>query len=171
MITTRLCTSSDYASVATLWNARRLDPNSCWSIAEATDDAYVGLLAVMGTTIYLALDDETPVGFGLWFGRADAFQLVGFVADDDAVYYRLMVAYCDAGLALGATSGFGDLGMAMTAERARMDALAVITFEPIGFEPLAPGGDPANRVPRVLRAECDLAVLRQAALQFLETLP
>jgi phytoene dehydrogenase-like protein len=97
-------------------------------------------------------------------------RLAALQADDEPVYYRLMAAFCDWAIALGAARGYAELGTAPTVERTRMDALAVIEYTPIGFEPLLPGQDPAERLPRVLRAECDLAVLRGALAARLEVL-
>jgi len=162
------CTSSDYAAVAALWNARRLDAASCWSSAEEVDEGYIAQLAAAGMALVLAVDDGLPAGFGLWYGPPVSFRLVALAAEETPVYYRLMIAYCDAGIAIGASDGFAELGATPTTERARMDALGVIDYVTTGYEPLAPGQPPEERVPRLLRAECNLAVLKQAAEEYLE---
>jgi len=171
MITIAPCTTSDCDTVADLWNARRLDSASCWYGADAVDGAYVNQLLSAGIEIRIASDAQSPVGFGLWYGSSAAARLVALAADADEVYYRLLAEYCDWGIALGAQSGYAEIGTAMTTERGRMDALGVIQLVAIGFEPLAPGHDPANRVPKLLRAECDLQVLKDAVTQILEPAP
>jgi hypothetical protein len=107
-------------------------------------------------------------GFGAARRHARLFALAG---DTDTVYYRLLLAYCDWALALGAERGNAEIGTAATTERGRMNALGVISYVPIGYAPLAPGQSPAQRVPTLLRAECDLAVLRSAVTQILEPTP
>ena len=52
-----------------------------------------------------------------------------------------------------------------------MDALGVVQIVAIGFEPITPGQDPANRVPKLLRTECDLQVLKDAVTLILEPAP
>ena len=171
MITIVPCTNSDCAAVADLWNAKRLDPQSCWYQADTVDEAYVSGLLSAGIEISIAKQDSSPVGFGVWCGTASAFKLVAVAADDDEIYYRLLGEFCDWGIALGAQSGYAEIGTAATTERGRMDALGVIQIVAIGFEPITPGQDPANRVPKLLRTECDLQVLKDAVTQILEPAP
>lgn len=171
MITIAPCTPSDCSTVAALWNAKRLDSASCWFQADAVDEAYVQQLLAAGFQISIALWDESPIGFGLWCAPGGAARLVALAADEDVIYYRLMGEFCDWGVALGADSGFAEINTERTTERARMDALGVIEVTPIGFEPLLPSEDPSQRVPRRLRAECDLAVLKAAVTAILETAP
>ena len=71
---------------------------------------------------------------------------------------------------LDRVAGVKQTGTAPTTEKARMDALGVIEYSPIGFEPLAPDEQPSDRVPRLLRAECDFALLGQAIVEILETI-
>ena len=89
----------------------------------------------------------------------------------DETYYRLLAEFCDWGIAAGAQDGYAEIGTASTTERGRMDALGVIEVTPIGFEPLLNGQSPAERVPKLLRAECALGVLRNAIDQILEPAP
>jgi hypothetical protein len=162
---------SDCDTVADLWNAKRLDSASCWFEADAVDEAYVSQLLSAGVAISIAREDESPVGFGLWFGSSGAARLVALAADEDEIYYRLLLEFCDWGIALEAPSAYAEIGTAMTTERGRMDALGVIQLVAIGFEPLEAGQDPANRVPKLLRAECDPQVLKDAVTQILEPTP
>lgn len=171
MITIVACISSDSTTIAALWNAKTLDAASCWYQAGAADAAYVSGLLAEGYTIVLAKDGATPVGFGLWCGPTELPCLVALAADDRAVYYRLMAAYCENGIALGAVRGYAEIGTAPTAEKSLMDALGVIEYTPIGFEPVAPGEDTSERVAKLLRAECDLATLAAAIAQELGDSP
>ncbi len=95
---------------------------------------------------------------------------MALAADDEEVYYRLMAEYCQWGTASNRPTGFAELGTAATTERARMDALGVITYTAIGFEPLLPGQAADQRVPQLLRAECDLTLLTAAVGSRLEDL-
>lgn len=171
MITIKAATSSDSATIADLWNAKRLDSASCWYQAETVDAAYISQLLSSGFLISIAGDDGSPVGFGFWCGPAGIARLVALAADADEVYYRLLGEFCDWGISLGIDSGFSEIGTTATTERDRMDALGVITYEAIGFGPLLPGQDPAERVPKLLRAECNLQVLKTAVTQILEPAP
>ena len=136
MITIVPCTSSDCAAVTDLWNAKRLDPQSCWYQADTVDEAYVNGLLSAGIEISIAKQDGSPVGFGVWCGTASAPKLVAVAADDDEIYYRLLGEFCDWGIALGAQGGYAEIGTAATTERGRMDALGVIDLVAIG--PTAP---------------------------------
>jgi len=171
MITITPCTISDCGIVAQLWNAKRLDAASCWYEADAVDEAYVYQLLSAGVQISIASEASSHVGFGLWYGSAVVARLVALAADEDEVYYRLLSEFCDWGIVLGAQIGCAEIGTALTTERGRMDALGVVQIVPIGFEPLAPGQDPSDRVPKLLRAECDLQVLKDAVTQILEPAP
>jgi hypothetical protein len=121
-----------------------------------------------GYAISLARESGVAVGFGVWCGPVELPRLIALAADAEEAYYRLMAAYCAWCVVGGATRGFAEIGTAPTTEKARMDALGVIEYSPIGFEPLAPDQQPADRVPRLLRAECDLALLGQAIDEILE---
>ena len=171
MITIVPCTSSGCAAVAGLWNAKRLDWASCWHEADAVDEAYITGLLAGGFEIAIAEIDDSPVGFGLWGGPAGTARLVALAADDDEVYYRLLGAFCDWGLMLGAENGYAEIGTAATTERGRMDELGVIEYVAVGFEPILPDQDPAERVPKLLRVECNLEVLKNAVSEILEPAP
>jgi hypothetical protein len=162
MIDIQPCQVEDAATVVALWNAKRLDQDSCWRQADPIAPAYVEQLLALGMTIVLARVDDTPVGFGLWCALGEEAWLVALAADDADVYYELMAAYCQWGLVSGRVRGFAELGPAITTERQRMDALGVIRYTTIGFEPLEPGQSAADRIPRLLRAECELVVLDAA---------
>jgi hypothetical protein len=171
MTTIAPCTTEDCATVAELWNAKRLDAASCWYGADGVDEDYIAGMLAWGFEIFLARNDDLPVGFGLWCAAVGAARLIAIAANDDETYYRLLLAFCDWGLAAGAPSGYAEIGTAATTERGRMDALGVIEVMPIGFEPLLNGQSPAERVPKLLRAECALDVLRAAVNQILEPTP
>jgi hypothetical protein len=171
MITIVAGTGAHGAAVAELWNARRLDTASCWYGADAIDETYAGELLAVGFELRIALEDALPVGFGFWCGPVAMPRLVAVCAAADEVYYRLLAAFCEWATALGAEAAYAEIGTAPTTERERMDALGVIAYVPIGFEPLVPGQNPAERVPTVLRAECHLEVLRQAVAAVLESAP
>ncbi len=170
MISIAPATLDDSNSIVALWNAKRLDASSCWYTAEAIDESYISQLLAAGMYLALARVDGVPTGFGLWCASGGDARLVALAADDPAVYYRLMAEYCTWGLAAEFTSGFAELGTTATTERARMDALEVIQYVTIGFEPLLPGQTAEQRVPRLLRAECELTVLAQAVASVLEGL-
>lgn len=170
MITISPCTSSDHAAVADLWNAKTLDAASCWFQAATVEPQFVSGLLATGYAISVARESGVAVGFGVWCGPVELPRLIALAADAEEAYYRLMAAYCAWGVAGGATRGFAEIGTRPTTEKARMDALGVIEYSPIGFEPLAPDEQPADRVPRLLRAECDLALLGQAIDEILETI-
>lgn len=171
MITIKSTAGSDSTAIAQLWNAKRLDAASCWQQADEVDQQYIEGMRLAGFVCSIARVDDVPVGFGLWFGSAGEARLVALAADDAEVYYRLMGAFCDWALALGVQAGFAEIGTAPTTEKARMDALGVIGYVPIGFAPLAPGQNPDERVPVLLRAECDLAALKDAVTLILEPAP
>jgi hypothetical protein len=171
MITIVPCTTEDCATVAELWNAKRLDAASCWYGADTVDADYIAGMLAWGFEVFLARDDANAIGFGLWCAAVGAARLVAIAAGDDETYYRLLAEFCDWGLAAGAQAGYAEIGTASTTERGRMDALGVIEVTPIGFEPLLNGQSPAERVPKLLRAECALGVLRNALDQILEPAP
>jgi hypothetical protein len=170
MISIAPATLDDSASIVALWNAKRLDAASCWHTADAIDESYVSQLLAAGMQLAMARMDGVPSGFGLWCASSGSARLVALAADDPAVYYHLMGAYCAWGAAAEFTAGFAELGAAITTERTRMDALDVIQYVTIGFEPLPPGQSAEQRVPRLLRAECELTVLAQAVASVLEGL-
>jgi hypothetical protein len=171
MIAIVSCSSSDCADIALLWNAKRQDAASCWAQAQSVDETYVAQLMLAGFAFALALVDGVPAGFGLWHGSGEPARLVALAADDDEVYYRLMDAFCDWGLASDATSAVSEISAAETTERGWVDALGVIELAPIGFAPLALGQDPSQRVPVLLRATCNLQVLQSAVTAILEPAP
>jgi hypothetical protein len=171
MITITPCTTSDCAAVAQLWNLKTLDATSCWFEAGNVDAAYVGNLLSDGYSVVLARVDATPAGFGMWCGPPELPRLVALAADDADVYYHLMAAFCDEGRSWGAQRGFAEIGTAPTSEKARMDALEVIEYTAIGFEPLAPDEPTSERVPKLLRAECDLATLDGRLIEILGGAP
>jgi len=170
MLTIIPCTAFEYTAVAALWNAKLQDPQSCWFDGEPNDAAGIAQLMAGGCELSVALEDLTPVGFGLWWPTSELPRLGALAATSDVVYYRLLAAYCDWGLSLGATRGYAELGVRQTTERHQMDALGVIEYTAIGFEPVAPDAEPAERVPLLLRAECDLLVLKQAIAAQVENL-
>jgi len=159
MITISVCTSTDCDTLAGLWNAKTLDEQSCWYQAPTVSSSYLAMLMSSGFVFQLASDDSTAVGFGLWRGPADAPNLTALAADDDDVYYRLMAAFCAWAVAGGATTGWAEIGAASTTEKSRMDALGVIDYTPSGYVPLAPDGDPNERVVAEYRATADLSAL------------
>jgi len=167
MITISACTSSDCDSLAGLWNAKALDVNSCWYQASIMGTSDINTLMASGFEFAIAKSGDAPVGFGFWNGPVESFKLVALAADNDEVYYRLMAAYCAAGLALGAASGWAEIGAATTTEKNRMDALGVIIYTPIGFAPLAPGQDISERHPVLLKAECALDLLAAKLVEVL----
>jgi hypothetical protein len=171
MITVVPAASSDSAAIAQLWNAIRLDVDSCWHQAEEVGQQYIEGLLLAGIAISIAHEDDVPVGFGLWFRSANEARLVALAADDAEVYYRLMGQFCDWALAQDIHEGFAEIGTAPTTEKARMDALGVIGYVPIGFAPLEPDQNPDDRLPVLLRAQCDLEVLKDAVNQILEPAP
>lgn len=168
MITISPCTGSDHAAVADLWNAKTLDATSCWYQSATVEPQFVSGLLASGYAISVSRDGGVAIGFGVWCGPVELPRLIAIAADAEEAYYRLMAAFCEWGVAGGATRGFAEIGTGPTTEKARMDALGVIEYSPIGFEPLAPNGQPADRVPTLLRAECHLALLRQAVDTMLE---
>lgn len=168
MISISYASLADSATIVELWNAKRLDASSCWADAEAVDGPYVEQLFAAGMTIALAWQDGVPGGFGLWCPFGNEARLVALAADTDEVYYRLMAEYCQWGIAAELPAGFAELGTASTTERERMDALGVISYRAIGYEPLLPGQPPESRVARLERAECPLALLAQALTSVLE---
>ena len=170
MISIVPATPSDSATIVALWNAKRLDAQSCWFGADAIDENYVAQLMATGMTVVLAQLDAVPAGFGLWYSVADEARMVALAADDPAVYYHLMSNFCIWGIAAQHTSGFAELGTAATTERSWMDALSVIQYVTIGYEPQPPDQTGQQRVPRLLRAECELLVLSSAVTQALEGL-
>ncbi len=162
MLTITACEPTDCPIVAAIWNARRLDSSSCWSTADEVDENYIAQLLTSGLSIYIAREDSTAVGFGLWCTAGGEAWLVALAAQDDLLYYRLMAFYCTWATSQSLTHGFAELGVTATTERMRMDALGVIAYEPIGFEPVPAGESGAERVPRVLRASCEIDVLLAA---------
>lgn len=162
MIDIQPCQLADAAAIVALWNARRLDQSSCWRQADPIDAAYVEQLLALGMTIVIARAEGTPVGFGLWCASGETAWLVALAADEADVYYRLMAGFCQWGLESQRVRGFAELGAAPTTERERMDALGVIQYATIGYEPLEPGQPADQRTPRLLRAECELVVLDAA---------
>jgi hypothetical protein len=170
MTTLLPATSEHSAAIATLWNAKRLDANSCWHNAASVDADYIDQLLASGMSLVLARQDDVAVGFGLWCAAGGEAWLVALAADDPQVYYQLMAAFGQWAQTAGFTAAFAELGTAATTERSRMDALGAITYTTIGFEPLEAGQSPEDRVPRLLRAECSLAVLSAAVAAILEGL-
>lgn len=161
MITITPVTSADCTAVAQLWNAKTLDAASCWYQAPAIDVEYVESLLAVGYTIRIARVDGAPAGFGFWCGPAASPRLIALAADLEEVYYQLLAEFCAWGIGIGAARGSAEIGTRPTTEKARMDALEVITYAPIGYEPVAGEEPPGERVPKLLRAECDLSLLSQ----------
>ncbi len=159
MIEIAPCTSADLGVVADLWNVQRQNPDSCWSTAPAVNAVKIERLRASGETFVVARDSGTPVGFGMWSAAEDPPEVTAVAAADDGVYYRLLLDFCQWASALGATTGYAELDARATIERARMDALEVIAYTPIAYEPLAEGQDASQRVPVLWRASCDLASL------------
>ncbi|REK19170.1 MAG: hypothetical protein DWQ37_01905 [Planctomycetota bacterium] len=168
MITIDTCAGSDCAALAALWNAKRLDSASCWTQAQPIDETYVAQLMLAGYTFALATVDGVPSGFGFWRGGGDPVRLAALAADDGEVYYRLMDAFCDWALSVPATSAVSEMGAEATTESGWVDALGVIELSPIGFEPLGADEAQDQRVPKLLRATCDLQVLKNAVATALE---
>ena len=106
MITIVPCSNADCDVVAGLWNAKRLDSASCWYGADTVDEAYVNQLLSGGFAISIASEAGSSVGFGLWCGPPGEARLAALAADDDEVYYRLLLEFCDWGIALGAQRGY-----------------------------------------------------------------
>jgi hypothetical protein len=171
MIFLLTATSEHSPTIASLWNAKRLDASSCWQSAATADADYIDQLLASGMSLALARQGEVSVGFGLWCAAGGEAWLVALAADDEQVYYRLLAAFCEWGQTAGFSAAFAELGTAATTERARMDALGVIAYTTIGFEPLEAGQPAEERVPRLLRAECSLTVLSSAVAQKLEVTP
>jgi hypothetical protein len=163
MITIAACTPSDCAAVAALWNHMAGIAESCWYQAAPVTAATIAGYQSSGLNFVLALDEGVPVGFGFWRPVGDRLQLNALAGETSEVYYRLMVAYAEWGLAQELTEGWAEIRPASTREKGWMDALAAVTSEPIGHEPLAPGEDPALRVIEWLRVTCPLADLLAAA--------
>jgi hypothetical protein len=81
------------------------------------------------------------------------------------VYYRLMVAFADWGLAHGFAEGWCEISPRETREMGWMNALAVVALEPVGRAPLVEGQDAALRPIEWLRVTAGLSALRAAALE------
>lgn len=168
MLTISECTPADYADVAALWNAQTVNAGSCWYQATTIEASFVPALLATSYAIAVARQDGTAVGFGLWSPLEDPPRLIALAAADEAVYYRLMDAYCVWALGRGATAGRAQVDNRATIERARMDALGAISYTPIGYEPLSPAADPETRVPMLFEASSDLQTLRGAISAQLE---
>ena len=170
MLTVTDCAPADYADVAALWNAQTSTANSCWYQATTIEASLVPALLATSYAIAVAREDGVAVGFGMWSPLEDPPRLIALAAADEAVYYRLMDAYCVWAQGRGASSGRAQVDNRATIERARMDALGSIIYAAIGYEPLPPGGEPQTRVPTLFEASSDLQALRAAIAAQLENL-
>jgi len=168
MIALRTCIAADSPVLAALWNVKTLDEQSCWYQAAQVTAAYITGLMSAGYTLVIAEDNQQPLGFGVWCGPLELPRLVALAADDTQVYYHLMLVYCNWAIAAGAVRGFAEIDARPTSERARMDALEIITYRPVGFEPLPAGASSEDRVARLFWAECELSILQQRLVAELE---
>jgi hypothetical protein len=166
MLTITNCTSADCAAVADFWNAKTSDQNSCWSGATTVDaDRIAAMLANSNFVWNVVRDDAaTLVGFVTWWTVESSVNvnLFALASSTDEAYYRLILALAQWGLAGGKEQLSATVSAAITPERTLWNDLGVVVWEPIGFEPLADGQDPSQRVPTTLRGNCDLASLESA---------
>lgn len=162
MITITDCTPDDYAVVVALWNGRTLDQDSCWYQAPGATAQFVADLVAAGFVFHLAKAEGIGVGFGFWHVAHGVAWLNAFAGATAEVYYRLMRAFCAAALELGLTAGQAEIDVRSTHERGWLDALAAVSYSPVGYQPLMPGQDPTLRVAQTLRVDADLAQLAAA---------
>lgn len=163
MITITPCTAADSSAIAALWNQMAGVSDSCWYEAQPVSAADITGLLDAGMTFVLA-SDEQPLGFAFWSPAGQLVRLRAIAAQTVDVYYRLLIALADWGIARGIATGYCEISPRQTREMGWMTALEAVALEPIGREPLAPGQDPALRQALWLRATTDLATVRQTAL-------
>ncbi len=159
-----ICTSSDCATIAMLWNRMAGIAGSCWYQAATSTPTAIEKQMNAGMIFALATNGEEPVGFGLWRQVGDTLRQHALAGETAEVYYRLMVACADWGIARGLTVGWNEIDARQTRESEWMNALAAVAVEPIGYAPLVEGQDPQLRVVKWLRMTANLAALRAAAL-------
>ncbi|MBI3837676.1 MAG: hypothetical protein HY288_07055 [Planctomycetia bacterium] len=166
MLTITNCTSADCAAVADLWNAKTQDENSCWSGTASVDaDRIAEILANSNFVWNVARDDAAAlVGFAAWWSTATSsnVNLFALASSTDESYYRLISALAQWGLTGGKEILNATVSAVTTPERLLWNDLGVVVWEPIGFEPLAEGQDPSQRVPTTLHGSCALASLASA---------
>lgn len=163
MITINPCSESDSATVAQLWNHMIGIPDSCWYQSTEATAEWITSLESGGLVFALATSGGDAVGFGFWWPADDSMRLGALAGETAEVYFSLMVAFADWGLANGRSQGSAEIGTRQTNEKGWMDSLSVVTTEPIGFMPIRADEDPAGRVPAVLRVTADLQALKTAA--------
>ena len=110
MIAITTCTASDSPAIAALWNTMAGIEESCWRRAPTVTAQDVDALAASGVTFVLAADAEEPLGFAFWQPAGNALLLEAIAAQTADVYYRLMVAYAEWGLARELTQGACEIG-------------------------------------------------------------
>ena len=164
MITITPCTSSDCNTITTLWDAMATVPESCWYQAASPSPEVIEQLMVAGVHFVLATDGEQAVGFGSWRPIGQRLSFHALAAGTAEVYYHLMVAYAEWGIAQGLTDGWGEAISRQTRENNWLNALEVTVVEPAAYKPLVAGQDPQAREVELLRVSANLAALRQAAL-------
>lgn len=146
----------DHAStVAEFWNAKAQDPTSWWYGSPAKTANEIADLLSQGFSLVVALDHGVLMGFGLWLGP----RLLGFTALNREAFYRMMRVWCD--------ENPGERGLSVipareTTEKTWFDLLGVGELTPMGFKPIGPDADPANRKPWTLRLEGSLDALGAA---------
>ncbi len=136
---------------------------SCWYQAQTMAAADITGLLDGGMTFVLA-SDEQPLGFAFWSPAGEVLRLRAIAGQTVEVYYRLLVACAEWGIDHGISEGFCEISPRQTREMGWMTALEAIQLEPVGREPLVEGQDPALRAALWLRANTNLAALRQAVL-------
>ncbi len=164
MITITPGTSSDCATIATLWDRMAGIAASCWYQAASPTSAAIERQMNAGMIFVLASNGEEPVGFGFWRPVGETLRQHALAGETAEVYYRLMVACADWGIARGLAVGWNEIDARQSRESDWMNALAPVSVEPIGYTPLVEGQDPQLRVVKWLRVTANLAALRQAAL-------
>jgi hypothetical protein len=172
MLTITNCTTADCASVADFWNAKTADRSSCWSGAATIDaDRVAALLANSNFVWNIVRDDAAGLaGFAAWWSVETSanVNLFALASSTDEAYYRLILALAQWGLAGEKEQLSAVVSAATTPERSLWNDLRVVVWEPIGFEPLGDGQDPAGRIPITLRGSCALASLESAVATKLE---
>ncbi len=120
MITIIPCTPADSETVATLWNAMSQIEESCWYQAQTISSEEISMLQSAGFYFALASDGEQTVGFGFWRCVDDSLRLNALAGETAEVYYSLMVAFADWGLAQGLSFGWAEIDTRETREKAWM---------------------------------------------------
>jgi hypothetical protein len=141
--------------VAQLWNAKALEPESWWYGSPTKTPGEIADLLSQGFSLVVALDGNSLVGFGLWYGP----QLLGFTTTNQEAFYRMLRVWAEEN---PGQRGLSVIPARDTIEKRWMDELGVAELAPLSHKPLKPGDDRATRKPWTYRAEADLDALRKA---------